>query len=168
MSIWNIFRVRRGDPPRAIDHNSIVAVLERALRVQAGGGINATWDQSGLRLWLAAITHEWILPGRILERTGADPDLPANVRYTAGALDRYQRLADGSYTGMVLRDVYPSFGRPVKGAEAQLHKIRPAEVGAMCLILRDKDVEGITIGRLALLPGGSDGETSFMQPCPNP
>lgn len=177
MSIWNIFRVRRGDPPRAIDHNSIVAVLERALRVQAGGGINATWDQSGLRLWLAAITHEWILPGRILEAHGPSEDSdgvqrqPAvadSVTYTAGALDRYQRLVDGTYTGMVLRGVRPSFGRPVKGSEAALHKIRPAEVGAMCLILRDKDVEGITIGRLALLPGGSDGETSFMQPCPNP
>lgn len=132
MSIWNLFRVRRGDPPRAIDHNSIVQVLERALRVQAGGGINATWDHGGLRLWLAAITHEWILPGRILEATGADPDLPANIRYTAGALDRYQQLPDGSYTGMVLRDVYPSFGRPALLRSRRRRHGRPFWRGPAC------------------------------------
>lgn len=160
--------VRPGDAIEAKLFNSVLGILRRALRIRPAQGLGASWTDAGLAIWLSDKNHEWVVPARILDRTGADPDLPANIRYTVGALGQYTREPDGSFTGFVIRDALPVFGRPVKGAEAQLHKIRPANVGAMCWILRDRDNEGNVIGKIALMPGGSDGETSFMQPCPNP
>lgn len=159
--------VRPGNEIQAAHHNGIIEFLRKVLRVRPAAGVGASWTDGGLQIWLSDKNHEWVVPARILDRTGNDPDLPANIRYTVGALGQYTREANGTFTGFVIRDALPVFGRPVKGAEALLHKIRPADIGAMCWILRDRDNEGNVIGKVALMPGGSDGETSFMEPCPN-
>ena len=158
--------VKVGQAIKAKDHNGIIAVLRSWFRLSLGPGLAGKWSSSGLSLYLAHTEREWIVPGRILSKTGVDPDIGANIRYTVGAIGRYHyRPPLANPEGLVLIDVLPSFGRPYKGAEAAIAKIRPAAVGAMCLILLDKDEEGTSVGKLALLPGGEDGETPYAGVC---
>jgi hypothetical protein len=158
--------VRKGQAIKAEDHNGIIALLRSWFRLRLGPGLTGKWTSGGLSLNLSHTEREWILPGRILSKTGGDPDIGANIRYTVGAIGRYHyRPPFADPQGLVLVDVLPSFGRPYKGAEAAVAKIRPAAVGAMCLILLDKDEEDASVGKLALLPGGEDGETPYAGVC---
>lgn len=166
MNPSQLSQVKVGQAIKAKDHNGIIAVLRSWLRLSLGPGLSGKWSASGLSLSLSNTEREWILPGRILSKTGGDPDLGANIKYTVGAIGRYHyRPPVQLPEGLVLANVYPSFGRPYKGAEAAVAKIRPAAVGAMCLILLDKDEEGASVGKLALLPGGEDGETPYAGVC---
>lgn len=162
--------VKTGDSIRADDHNGVIAWLKRAIRISPTNGIGAAWTDDGLSIWLANRSKEWMLPGRILAKTGGDPDFATNIRYTAGALGRYARSGN-TYTGLVIADAYPRAGRPVKGADASLTKIRPANVGGMCWIVLDRepDNEGgfNDAGSIVLFEGGEWGETLYIEPCPN-
>jgi hypothetical protein len=147
--------VQPGQNVRAEHNNSIVRGLLRALRITTGPGILGKWTDDGLHLMLSQ-SPNWFVPARITAKSGGDPDLPANVTYTVKGI-----FEDNA----VLTSATPSYGRPVKGADAAFTKIRPAAVGSFCYILRDRNAEGVITAKLVLLPGGSEGETVFFEQC---
>lgn len=148
--------VQPGDRIKADHHNGLVRSLMRMLKITTGPGLTGKWTaDDGLHLMLSQ-SPNWFVPARITAKTGSDPDLPANVTYTAKGIFEPQA---------VMTNVAPSYGRPVKGADAAFTKIRPAAVGSFCYILRDRDASGGVIAKLVLLPGGSEGETIFFEQC---
>ena len=148
--------VRRGDDIRASDHNEIIMGLVRALSVRTTGRIRATWDTNGLTISETQTEDPLLLPARITKVYGSDPDLPANVKYDVQAIGNPDcKIVAGT----------PAFGRPVKGPDINFTKMRPAKKDAFCWILWDIDIEGKTVGKLAMLPGGSDGECVFYEAC---
>lgn len=158
--------VRPRDPIRAEDTNRLVAWLRSVIKVKTGPGLASSWNENGLKLWLSSAPSEYVVPAIVLSRTGDDPDIGPNISYTVGALGQFTQLPNGDYQGFVLKDVFPSFGRPYKGSESDIALIRPAAIGAMCFILRYKDPENAWVSKLAIMPGGSDGETPHGATCP--
>lgn len=147
--------VARRQPVQAEQFNALVADLRAALNVRTGPGLHATWNEGALSIVLTAAPFDWFVPARIDAVTGGDPDFPANVLYTA----------TGIFEKITLTQVPPDYGRPVKGADKAFTKVRPAKVGSLCYIIRDRDVEGVIKPKLALFQGGDEGECVFYEQC---
>lgn len=177
MSVTPPRKVRRGDPVRAEDHNSLVEYLQQLVRLKLGAGLSGRFDaQGGLQLLMAPSTLDSnVHPAIILKVNGsattpAGPLVASSVRYTAGALGKFSVNPSGVYAGMVLENVLPAYGRQVKGPEADVLQVRPAEVGSFCLIITTMrpEGEGNPVGELCLIPGGTRGETPFAESCSTP
>lgn len=157
-----------GDRVRAAHHNSVVAWLLARLRVRTGPGLSATWGEGGLMLSLVGSADDrHILPAVILAVSGADAGglgLASQVRYTAGVLGKFRGNAP-NYEGFVVRDQLPAYGRLFKGPEASIAKVRAAEVGSFCMVVRRHDMEGAATGEIWLPVGGSRGETPLGEAC---
>jgi hypothetical protein len=167
-------RVRPNDPVRAEDHNSIVEYLEQLTRLRLGTGLSGRFDaQGGLQLALAFNSlASNVHPAIILRVNGSattptGPIVASGVVYTAGVIGRFSEPSPGVFTGQVLSDVLPAYGRQVKGPEADVLMVRPAEVGSFCLIITTMrpEGEGNPVGELCLIPGGTRGETPYAESC---
>lgn len=162
-------RVKTGDAIRAGDHNGIVDWLLRRIKVRTGPGLAARWGEDGLMLTLVGAGMErHLLPGIVLARSGVDGSgigLASAVKYTAGALGKFREVSAGVYTGMVVEDQLPAYGRIFKGTEASTAKVRAAEVGSFCTIVRRHDGEGGTEGEIWIPLGGTRGETPLGEVC---
>lgn len=148
-------RVNAGDPIRASDINQIIEYVENRLRVSVGQGLSASWAEGGLLLALAA-RQDYLVPAVVLDNGGNTPRIANDVRYTVRGI--------GS-PGVVLDNVLPAFGRPVKDEEAGFTKVRPAKVGAFCFVVRQPTDSGTPEAKLWILAGGTDGETIYARRC---
>lgn len=146
--------VDRGQPIYAEDFNRLIDDLERSLTLRLGMGLQGTWTQQGISLAAAADRDDFIIWARITAKTGSDPDLAENIRYDA------QGIFEGS---CVVTNVYPSAGRPVKPDQAV--RIRPAKVGALCFIVRDKQTDGTITPKLWLPGEGGEYESLNVKKC---
>lgn len=170
-------KVKPGSRVRAEDHNSIVEYLQQVIRLSLGPGLSGRFDPMGGLNLVRSMTalDSNVHPAIILKVNGsattpAGPLVASSVRYTAGALGKFSVNPSGVYAGMVLEDVLPAYGRQVKGPEADVLQVRPAEVGSFCLIITTMrpEGEGNPVGELWLPPGGTRGETPYAESCSSP
>jgi len=148
--------VNRGTPIFADDLNRLIDDIERAMTLRTGAGIVGSWANSGMVLALAGGQSDGFVLARITAKTGLDPDIAENIRYDAKGIFE---------SGAVLTNVYPSCGRPVKPDQAGIVRIRPAKVGALCWIVRDKQDDGTTIPKLWLPGLGGEYESVNWKKC---
>ncbi len=147
----------KGGKIRADDHNAFQREVNQALTVLPGQGIQATWGRGGIAI-AASIDRrqDFLVWARITARTGSDPDLAENIRYSAKGI--FQSSA-------ILTNVYPSCGRPVKAAQAGNVRIKPAVIGALCFIVRDKQPDGTITPKLWFPGEGGDYEALNVKKC---
>lgn len=112
-------------------------------------------DDDGVTIALAKALREYMRPARVVSRTGAAVDEARNIRYTVQERD----------TGNVIENVYPSWGRPTRRDDVEIHA---AEVGSVCWLVLVPD--GVNLGggataKLWIGSGGSEGETLAFYEC---
>ncbi len=132
----------------------LLLALRTLPTLSAGPGLLVQRSGGSVSIALAATIREYAIPSRITEVVGATGDLASDVVYSARAIGR---------DGVTVTRRTPRYGRILEGE----YRVRPAEVGDLCLIVRLPTDAGAYVedlwlieGTERLLTGRCQGETT--------